>query len=86
MMKLNRVPTAQGKHARGGARNCLANGDPTGGVALVAHPATDLNSGIKSFMCNRDGVVYEKNLGLGTALAVAKIKAYDPYPTWTQTK
>ncbi|MBP6775616.1 MAG: DUF2950 domain-containing protein [Piscinibacter sp.] len=81
-----RVLTAQGKHAPGGARNYLANGQLIGGVALVAYPATYLNSGVKTFMCNLDGVVYEKDLGTGTASAVAKMKAYDPDPTWTQVK
>lgn len=81
-----RVLTAQGKHAPGGARNYLANGELIGGVALVAYPATYLNSGVKTFMCNMDGVVYEKDFGTGTASAVAKMKAYDPDPTWTKTK
>jgi hypothetical protein len=81
-----RVLTAQGKHAPGGPRNYLANGELIGGVALVAYPATYLNSGVKTFMCNMDGIVYEKDLGPGTASAVAKMKAFDPDPTWTQTK
>jgi len=81
-----RVLTSQGKNAPGGARSYLANGKLIGGVALVAYPATYLNSGIKTFMCNLDGVVHEKDLGPNTAAAAAKIKAYDPDASWTVSK
>jgi hypothetical protein len=81
-----KVLTAQGKNAPGGARNYLANGKLIGGVALIAYPATYLASGVKTFMCNLDGVVYEKDFGTATAAAVSKIKAYDPDSTWAQTK
>jgi len=81
-----RLLTAQGPHAPGGARSYLANGKLIGGVALVAYPATYLNSGIKTFMCNLEGVVYEKDLGPGGAGKVAKMKAFDPDPSWTPSK
>ena len=81
-----KVLTAQGPHAPGGARNYLANGKLIGGIALIAYPASYLSSGVKTFICNLDGLVYEKDHGPGTAAAVAKIKTFDPDPTWTKVK
>lgn len=81
-----RIVTAQGKNAPGGARNYLVNGKLIGGIALVAYPATYLASGVKTFACNMDGVVHEKDLGTGTSAQASKIAAYDPDPSWTRTK
>ena len=81
-----KVLTTQGPNAPDGARSYLANGKLIGGIALIAYPASYLSSGVKTFMCNLDGVVYEKDHGPGTAATVAKIKAFDPDPTWTKVK
>jgi hypothetical protein len=81
-----RMLTAQGKNAPGGARDYVANGRLIGGVGLLAYPAKYLNSGVKSFTCNTDGIVYEKDLGPDTAKLAAKIKAYDPDATWSRSK
>lgn len=81
-----RIVTAQGKNAPGGARNYLVSGRLIGGVALVAYPATYLASGVKTFACNMDGVVHEKDLGPGTSAQASKIAAYDPDSSWTRAK
>jgi len=81
-----RILTAQGKNAPGGARSYRVNGKLIGGVALVAYPASYLSSGVKTFTCNLDGIVYEKDLGTGTAAQASKITAYDPDPSWTRSK
>lgn len=81
-----RILTAQGRNAPGGATSYLANGKLIGGVALLAYPAKYLNSGVKSFVCNTDGIVYEKDLGPGTATLASKIDAYDPDASWTRSK
>src|SRR6516164_3265804 len=73
-----RLLTAQGKAAPGGAFNYVVNGRLFGGFAVVAWPASYGNSGVKSFLVNHEGVVYEKDLGHDSAAAVAKIKAFDP--------
>lgn len=80
-----RVLTRQGAHAPGGARNYLVNGRLIGGVALVAWPAGYLSSGVKTFVCNLDGAVYEKDLGPDTPNKVRKITAYDPGPDWDRS-
>ena len=54
----------------------------TGGFALIAYPAEYDNSGIKTFMVNQDGVVYEKDLGLNTARIASGIVAFNPDQGW----
>ena len=58
-----RILTAQGKSAKGGAYSYLVKGKMVGGFAVVAYPATYAVSGVKTFIVNHDGVVYEKDLG-----------------------
>ena len=76
----------QGPAAPGGAKNYVANGDMSGGFALVAWPAQYDATGIMTFMVNQDGVVYEKDLGPGTAAAVTAITAYNPDSTWQKSE
>ena len=75
---------AQGKNAPGGAKNYIVNGRLIAGVGLIAYPATYLTSGVKTFVCNLDGVVFEKDLGPATPALAAKINAYDPDASWTK--
>jgi hypothetical protein len=74
---------AQGPHAPGGARDYFMAGELVGGFALVAWPAEYGISGVMTFMVSRDGVVYEKDLGMDTDKVVAKIDAFDPDPSWS---
>ena len=60
---------SQGPDAAGGAFDYVVNGKMIGGFALVAWPAEYGVSGIGTFIINHDGVVYEKDLGAGTAVA-----------------
>jgi hypothetical protein len=77
-----RVLTAQGPHAKGGARNYVQDGVLTKGFGVVAWPAEYGNTGVMSFMVNQDGEVYEKNLGPQTASAAAELRSFDPDPSW----
>ncbi|MCO5125003.1 MAG: DUF2950 domain-containing protein [Rhizobacter sp.] len=79
-----RILTAQGKHAPDGAMNYFANKKLIGGVALIAYPAKYRNSGVKTFICNMNALVYEKDLGPDTASRAKKIKTYDPDASWTK--
>jgi hypothetical protein len=83
---LYRVLKSQGKHAPGGARDYWIEGNLVGGFAMVAWPAQHRVSGVKTFMCNLDGVVYERDLGPDTAAKVTRIEAFDPGPGWTRVK
>lgn len=77
-----RILERQGGAAKGGARSWVTNGVMTGGFGLVAWPAEYGATGITTFMVGPDGVVYERDLGPGTAAAVAKITAFNPDKTW----
>lgn len=78
-----RLLFGQGPAANGGAMNYLADGLLTRGFALIAWPATYGASGVKTFIVNQDGVVYEKDLGDDTATLVDGIQDFDPDSSWT---
>ena len=77
-----RILTAQGNDAPGGAYDYLAQGKMIGGFALVAFPAQYGVSGVKTFLVNHDGVVYEKDLGPKTAANARAMKQFNPDSTW----
>jgi hypothetical protein len=51
-----------------------------GGFAMIAWPAGYQSSDVKTFICNMDGIGYERDAGPGTDKAVAGSGAYDPGP------
>lgn len=75
--------TKQGPEARGGAKNYLVDGKMTGGFALVAYPAKYGDSGIKTFMVNRDGVTFQKDLGKTTGEVASVMTEFNPDQSWT---
>ncbi len=79
-----RILTAQGKDAPGGAYDYLVKGKLFGGFAIVAWPASYRNSGVKTFVVNHDGVVFEKDLGSDTARLAAAMKLFNPDKTWAK--
>jgi hypothetical protein len=81
-----RILTAQGKDARGGAFDYLVKGKMVGGFALAAYPASYGASGVKTFIVNHEGVVYEKDLGPKTTEKAKSMKAYNPDKTWEKSE
>jgi hypothetical protein len=77
-----RILKAQGADAPGGAYEYVAGGKMIGGFALVAFPASYGNSGVMTFIVNHDGVVYQKDLGPGTAAIARKMTKFNPDATW----
>jgi hypothetical protein len=77
-----RILTAQGAHAKGGARNYVDNGVLSKGFGLIASPADYGKTGVMSFIVNQDGQVYQKNLGPRTARAAAAITSFEPGSGW----
>ena len=73
---------AQGANSPGGKYDYEVKGRLVGGFAAVAWPAKYGVSGVMTFIVNHDGVVYEKDLGPGTAAEAAKMKAFNPDKTW----
>src|ERR1039458_2092514 len=79
-----RVLKSQGPDAAGGAVDYVVNGKMIGGFALVAWPAEYGVSGVGTFIINHDGVVYEKDLGAGTAVQARQMTRFNPDKSWQQ--
>jgi hypothetical protein len=77
-----RILTAQGPAAPGGAFSYLINGHMIAGHAMVAWPANYGDSGVETFICGENGVVYQKDLGPNTAALGASMAQFDPDPSW----
>jgi hypothetical protein len=77
-----RILKAQGPAAEGGAVNYVVKGEMIGGFALVAWPAEYGVSGVKTFIVNHRGMVYEKDLGPTTATLARQMTQFNPDKTW----
>lgn len=77
-----KILTAQGPNAPGGAKNYVVDGKLTGGFALIAYPAQYHSTGVMTFIVNRDGVVYQQDLGEQTSDLASQITAYNPDDSW----
>ena len=81
-----KVLTEQGKDAPGGAKSYIRNGLMTEGFALVAWPERYGDSGVMTFIVNRDGQVHQKNLGRNTDAVAKQMKAYNPDSSWQKVE
>ncbi|MBK9674336.1 MAG: DUF2950 domain-containing protein [Betaproteobacteria bacterium] len=79
-----KILTAQGKDAPGGAKSYVRNGKMTEGYALIAWPAKYGDTGVMTFIVNKDGVVHQKNLGPDTAALARATTAYNPDASWSK--
>jgi len=77
-----KILMAQGPAAPHGELDYVIQGKMIGGFALVAWPAEHRVSGVKTFIINHDGVLYEKDLGPDTAKIAGEMTAYNPDKTW----
>ena len=77
-----RILTAQGPAAPGGAFSYLINGHMIAGYAMVAWPAQYGDSGVKTFICGENGIVYQKDLGPNTAALGASMAQFNPDASW----
>lgn len=77
-----KILTEQGPDAMGGAMSYICHGHMIGGFAVVAWPAEYGNSGLKTFIVNHQGILYERDLGDDTARLAKEMKAYNPGPGW----
>ena len=80
------ILTAQGPSAQGGAYDYIVDGNMIGGFALIAYPAEYGVSGVKTFIVNHDGVVYERDLGPDTADIAPAVTEFDPDSTWQRVQ
>jgi hypothetical protein len=79
-----KILTRQGPAAPAGRYNYVINGRMVAGFAMVAFPADYGRTGIKTFIINHYGVVYEKDLGPKTANIAAAMTEYNPDVTWNE--
>ena len=78
-----RMLTKQGADAKGGAKDYIVNGKMTGGFAFIAYPEKYGDTGIATFMINRDGVLYDKDFGNSTTETATAATEFNPDKTWT---
>jgi hypothetical protein len=81
-----KVLTAQGPNASGGEMGYVDNGQMTKGFAFIAWPSNYGSTGIMTFLVDRTGIVYQKDLGKKTAEIAGAYSAYDPDKTWIPVK
>jgi DUF2950 family protein len=77
-----RILSSQGPHAPGGAKNYVVHGEMTAGFAFVAYPAEYRASGVMTFIVDKSGSIYEKDLGPSTVKLAEAMTTYDPDSTW----
>jgi hypothetical protein len=76
------ILTKQGDKAQGGAKDYIVDGKMTGGFAILAYPAEYRNSGIMTFIIDKDGTVYQNDLGEKTADVAVAMTEYNPVDGW----
>ena len=81
-----RILTSQGPHAPGGAKNYVVDGKMSAGFAIVAYPVEYHSSGVMTFIVDKSGTIYEKDLGPDTTKLAQTMTVYDPDSTWQLTK
>jgi hypothetical protein len=81
-----RILTSQGRHAPGGAKSYIVNGKMSAGFAFVAYPVEYRSSGVMTFIVDKSGTVYEKDLGSDTTKLAQAMTVYDPDSTWHKTE
>jgi hypothetical protein len=60
----------------------IPEGKPTARFAFIAYPAEYRSTGVMTFVVDRDGVVYEKDLGPNTAAIAEATTEHTPDATW----
>ncbi|MFA7291047.1 MAG: DUF2950 domain-containing protein [Rhodocyclaceae bacterium] len=81
-----RILAEQGGAAKGGAYSYIADDRMIGGFAVVAFPAEYGFSGVKSFIVNHEGVVFEKDLGPESAKQVLGMTQFNPDSGWVEAR
>jgi hypothetical protein len=80
-----KILKGQGPAAPMGRLDYVIEGVMIGGFALVAVPAEYRVTGVKTFIVNNDGIVYQKDLGPNSLTLVKNMEVYNPDPTWHRT-
>lgn len=81
-----KILTRQGGNIAGGSYDYVINGNMIAGFGLVAWPVKYGETGIHTFVVNRNGIVYQADLGAGTDAMARDIKQFNPNDNWTITE
>lgn len=73
-----------GEDAPNGTKDYIIKGKMIGGFAVIAYPARYGASGVKSFLVNHDGVIYENDLGQNSKAVSAAITTFSPREGWAK--
>ena len=80
-----RILAAQGEKAKGGKKSYL-DGGKMKAFAIIASPLKYRETGIMTFVMNREGVMYQKDFGAETAQIVKAIDNYNPDNEWASVQ
>ncbi|ABF43078.1 conserved hypothetical protein [Candidatus Koribacter versatilis Ellin345] len=80
-----KILKGQGPSAPLGRIDYVIQGAMIGGFALVAVPAEYRVTGVKTFIVNQSGVVYQKDLGPDSLKIAKDMELYNPDKTWLPT-
>ncbi len=78
--------TTQGNNAKGGLRDYARGGISNRGFGFVAYPAEYGKSGLMTFIIDREGVVYQKDLGPTTVDQASLMNQFNPDTSWSEVK
>lgn len=81
-----KILTRQGDNIAGGAYDYVINGNMIAGFALVAWPVKYGETGVNTFVVNRNGIVYQADLGADTGTIAPRINQFNPGDQWTVTE
>lgn len=77
-----RILTSQGDNIAGGRYDYVINDNMIAGYGLIAWPVKYAETGVKTFVLNQQGIVYERDLGPSTEEIVPFIDRFDPDDKW----
>ena len=80
-----KILKGQGPAAPMGKLDYVIEGIMIGGFALVAVPSEYRVTGVKTFIVNNDGIVYQKDLGPDSLEIVKSMELYNPDSSWQPT-
>jgi hypothetical protein len=80
-----KILKGQGPAAPLGRLDYVIEGVMIGGFAMVAVPSEYRVTGVKTFIVNNDGIVYEKDLGPTSLDTVKAMEVYNPDSSWHRT-
>ncbi|MEI2297002.1 DUF2950 domain-containing protein [Ensifer sp. MJa1] len=77
-----RILTSQGDNIAGGKFDYIINGNMIAGFALVAWPVQYGVTGVHTFVVNRNGIIYQADLGAKTPSVAEGIRQFNPNDNW----